>query len=243
MRCVIHYQLPASVDTYVHRSGRTGRWGAEGLNVALVSPKDSARFMALLRALDRDAPPEFPVDPTLLPEARERVRLAIRCDEVARKQSKTKATRTWAIRQAEELELDLSESDIELMHGKKATKGRRGNVREQRGEGEEVVLEKIQQELANRLAQPLQARYSPKYFTGGQATGGVSGAAAGHQPGQGKGGGGEEDEENGPQAEAPQGAGSSPAQGDGRGECGGEEEGEGAAGGHPLCVWQAGGGA
>lgn len=60
-RCVIHYQIPASVDVYVHRSGRTARAEAEGLAVALVTPKESARFAALLRALNRPLPPEFPL--------------------------------------------------------------------------------------------------------------------------------------------------------------------------------------
>ena len=39
VRCVIHYQIPASVDIYVHRSGRTARGSADGLAVALVAPK------------------------------------------------------------------------------------------------------------------------------------------------------------------------------------------------------------
>ncbi len=37
--CVVHYQLPASVDVYVHRSGRTARADAEGISIALVTPK------------------------------------------------------------------------------------------------------------------------------------------------------------------------------------------------------------
>ncbi len=37
--CVIHYQMPASADTYIHRCGRTGRVGSsDGLSVALVAP-------------------------------------------------------------------------------------------------------------------------------------------------------------------------------------------------------------
>jgi hypothetical protein len=60
-RCVVHYQLPASVDVYVHRSGRTARAEAEGISVALVTPKENARFLALLRAMNRDEPPEFPL--------------------------------------------------------------------------------------------------------------------------------------------------------------------------------------
>ena len=58
---MIHYQVPACVDVYVHRSGRTARAEAEGLALALVTPRESARFLALLRALGRDLPPEFPV--------------------------------------------------------------------------------------------------------------------------------------------------------------------------------------
>lgn len=45
--CVVHYQLPAAADVYVHRCGRTGRASAEGISVALVTPKESARFAAL----------------------------------------------------------------------------------------------------------------------------------------------------------------------------------------------------
>jgi len=35
---VVHYQVPASADTYIHRCGRTARTGgADGLAVTLVS--------------------------------------------------------------------------------------------------------------------------------------------------------------------------------------------------------------
>ena len=47
VRCVIHYQIPASVDIYVHRSGRTARADADGLAIALVAPKEAPRYAAL----------------------------------------------------------------------------------------------------------------------------------------------------------------------------------------------------
>ena len=47
MRCVVHYQIPASVDIYVHRSGRTARGDADGLAIALVAPKEAPRYTAL----------------------------------------------------------------------------------------------------------------------------------------------------------------------------------------------------
>lgn len=53
-RMVIHYQLPASVDTYIHRCGRTARGaGQEGLAVALVAPEEAQRWNALIKALAR----------------------------------------------------------------------------------------------------------------------------------------------------------------------------------------------
>ena len=47
VRCVVHYQIPASVDIYVHRSGRTARGDADGLAIALVAPKEAPRYTAL----------------------------------------------------------------------------------------------------------------------------------------------------------------------------------------------------
>ena len=59
--CVIHYQIPPSADVYVHRAGRTARAEEEGLSVALVTPKESARFRALMGALGRPPPKDYPV--------------------------------------------------------------------------------------------------------------------------------------------------------------------------------------
>lgn len=67
VRCVIHYQLAASADVYVHRSGRTARAAQEGITIALVTPKEAARYQGLQKAMDRPVPCDFPVDSTLMP--------------------------------------------------------------------------------------------------------------------------------------------------------------------------------
>jgi len=64
---VIHYQLPASADVYVHRSGRTARGAQDGITIALVTPKEAARYQGLQKAMDRPVPSDFPVDSTLMP--------------------------------------------------------------------------------------------------------------------------------------------------------------------------------
>ena len=47
VQCVVHFDLPEDPKDYVHRSGRTGRAGADGQVVALVEPskkRDAARL-------------------------------------------------------------------------------------------------------------------------------------------------------------------------------------------------------
>lgn len=46
---VIQMGLPDDKDTFVHRSGRTGRAGNEGTNLILLSPTEVARFKMMLR--------------------------------------------------------------------------------------------------------------------------------------------------------------------------------------------------
>jgi ATP-dependent RNA helicase DDX24/MAK5 len=79
VRCVIHYQIPASPDVYVHRCGRTARAEKDGVSIALVGPTDSIRFASLFKAFERQMPEAFPVDIRLLPKLHKRVRVAVRC--------------------------------------------------------------------------------------------------------------------------------------------------------------------
>lgn len=54
--CVIHFDPPEDEDTYVHRSGRTGRAGASGLVVSLVTPDQETRTRQLQRRLGLASP-------------------------------------------------------------------------------------------------------------------------------------------------------------------------------------------
>ncbi len=49
---VVHYDLPADHKDYVHRSGRTGRAGAEGVVVAFVGDEESTDVDKMQIALD-----------------------------------------------------------------------------------------------------------------------------------------------------------------------------------------------
>lgn len=51
---VINYDLPHDHEQYVHRIGRTGRAGQEGLAVSLYTPRERTVFMAIGEYLKRD---------------------------------------------------------------------------------------------------------------------------------------------------------------------------------------------
>ena len=51
---VINYDLPMVAEDYVHRIGRTGRAGAEGLALSLVAPAEASLLRAIQRMLKQD---------------------------------------------------------------------------------------------------------------------------------------------------------------------------------------------
>lgn len=111
MRCVVHYQVPASADVYVHRSGRTARAAADGLAVTLVTPREAPRYAALMQALGQALPPDFPMDAALMPAVRRKVHLAVRLDEALRTRSKAAVELGWRQRTAEAAGIDLSDDE------------------------------------------------------------------------------------------------------------------------------------
>ncbi|MDG2118864.1 MAG: ATP-dependent RNA helicase DbpA [Gammaproteobacteria bacterium] len=51
---VVNYELPAEPETYIHRMGRTGRAGHEGLAASLVLPSEEYRFKRIMKLLKVD---------------------------------------------------------------------------------------------------------------------------------------------------------------------------------------------
>ena len=54
--CVVHFDPPEDDDTYVHRSGRTGRAGSTGVVVSLISSEQEKLASQMQRRLGIDAP-------------------------------------------------------------------------------------------------------------------------------------------------------------------------------------------
>lgn len=48
MKLVVNYDMPNSLEYYIHRIGRTGRAGATGLAISFVTEEDSPLFPELV---------------------------------------------------------------------------------------------------------------------------------------------------------------------------------------------------
>ena len=57
---VINYEIPHAPEDYVHRIGRTGRAGALGVAVSLVSPEEEKYLKEIEKLIKRDIPQEEP---------------------------------------------------------------------------------------------------------------------------------------------------------------------------------------
>lgn len=62
---IINYNLPDDIDTYVHRSGRTGRADKTGICISLVHVKEKSKIKAIEKQLGR------PLEKALIPTAQE----------------------------------------------------------------------------------------------------------------------------------------------------------------------------
>ncbi|XP_051941256.1 ATP-dependent RNA helicase DDX24 [Hippocampus zosterae] len=113
---VIHYQVPRTSETYVHRSGRTARATKEGLSLLLIGPDDVMNFKKIYKNLGKDeALPSFPVEIHFMEAIKERVNLARKIEKIEFYNSRQKHHNSWLREAAEAMDIDLDE---DLLLGK-----------------------------------------------------------------------------------------------------------------------------
>ncbi|KAL3869498.1 hypothetical protein ACJMK2_042172 [Sinanodonta woodiana] len=107
---VIHYQVPHTVENYVHRSGRTARASKEGLSVMIIGPDDIKNYRKIMHALNRSVDlPVFPIENQYMPEIKARVSLARQIDTNEYRFAKKKHQNNWFEKAAKEIDMELDE--------------------------------------------------------------------------------------------------------------------------------------
>ncbi|KAG9481834.1 hypothetical protein GDO78_010844 [Eleutherodactylus coqui] len=142
---VLHYQVPRTSETYVHRSGRTARASSDGLSLLLIGPDDVINYRRIFRTLEKnDELPIFPVEAKCMIGIKERVSLARQIEKMEYFNSKAKQQNSWIQQVAEALEVELDDDD--LIGGKRD---------EQEDLQKQKALKMMKKQLKRLLSQPI----------------------------------------------------------------------------------------
>jgi ATP-dependent RNA helicase DDX24/MAK5 len=110
---VIHYQVPRSAEIYVHRSGRTARSTSEGLSVMLIQPEEINLYRKIIKTFKKEKDlKDYPIDLDYFDEARTRVNLARKVDQIAHAIEKDKLNTNWYEKHAKMLDVELDDETI-----------------------------------------------------------------------------------------------------------------------------------
>ncbi|XP_072045818.1 ATP-dependent RNA helicase DDX24-like [Amphiura filiformis] len=140
---VIHYHVPKTSESYVHRSGRTARQAKEGLSIMLVSAQEVKSFRKVCKALNRDDLPNFPTELKFYEAVKERVDLARQVDKLELSMTKKKKQNQWYENAAKEMEVDLDDWIINDIGSDVEQKQHNNQVKHLRGELKSLLKKKI----------------------------------------------------------------------------------------------------
>lgn len=161
---VVHYQLPRSADTYVHRSGRTARAGSSGVSLALIEAKEKQLWTQLCRAMSRQSDiSSLPITFSTLSLLRERVELALAIDKQTHEANKQQHDDNWLAKLAEDADLVMSDDDN--VDPDAPTSKRGGSSA---SKAAEAKLNEMKNKLSALLSRPITMKgLSHRYLTAG----------------------------------------------------------------------------
>ncbi|GAA6068853.1 ATP-dependent RNA helicase DDX24 [Tachysurus ichikawai] len=153
---VIHYQVPRTSETYVHRSGRTARAAKEGLSLLLIGPDDMMNYKKIYRTLGKDEDlPMFPVQNKCMVAIKERVNVARKIEKIEYFNCRKQHHNSWFRQAAEEMDIDL---DDDLLLG--------GDRDDENDREQQKLVKGLKKHLKHLLGQPIfKAHMKTKYPT------------------------------------------------------------------------------
>lgn len=153
---VIHFQVPRTADTYVHRSGRTARLNNKGQSLILCDPKEDAFFLRnFSRIIKKETLVEYDnINSKILRQLKDRIKLAQTCDSLEHKLRKNRTETNWFQTVAKQCEIIYNDSDSDMDNY--FDEDDNGAIREKKAN--ERKLQQFQKQLNQLLRTPI--RYS-----------------------------------------------------------------------------------
>lgn len=117
--CVVHYQVPKTCESYIHRSGRTARVDNKGVSLTLCAPNEVEFYKKLCNNINggKDLD-DYDMQLELKRKLKNRVKLAQECDELDHEIRKKKSDENWYIKAARNCDIELDEDEIRHLSGR-----------------------------------------------------------------------------------------------------------------------------
>ncbi|KAH7276033.1 ATP-dependent RNA helicase [Fusarium solani] len=178
---VLHYHVPRSADTYIHRSGRTARGESSGVSVILCAPEEvlPTRRLASKVHAERSSGAKrehfiqtLPVDRKMASRLKPRVDLAKKIADSVLAKEKAHSDDTWLRNAADELGVEYDSDDLEAVNASGGGRGGRGGGRrrkEQAAKGlTKAEMGALRAQLREELSRRVNLGVSERYITGGR---------------------------------------------------------------------------
>lgn len=155
--CVVHYQVPKTCESYIHRSGRTARLNNIGISLTLCEPKEAPFYRRLCNNINngRDIN-DYELDLKLRLLMKDRVALAQQCDKIDHQLRETKAETNWFVKAADDCDIELDVEDIRKLSGR----GKYSDQNIEETAQKRRRLAQLQKQLDIQMKKPLVTRES-----------------------------------------------------------------------------------
>lgn len=171
---VIHYHVPRSADTYIHRSGRTARGESKGVSIMLCSPEEvlPTRRLAGKVHAERNGKREhfietLPVDRKMVSRLKPRVDLSKRIADTVLAKEKAHSEDNWLRNAADDLGVEYDEDDFDV-----SGKGGRGGGRKRKEQAAKQLTKAemgaLKAQLREEMGRRVNLGVSERYITGGR---------------------------------------------------------------------------
>ncbi|KAF4336381.1 ATP-dependent RNA helicase MAK5 [Fusarium beomiforme] len=177
---VLHYHVPRSADTYIHRSGRTARGESSGVSVILCSPDEvlPTRRLASKVHAERSAGAKrehfiqtLLIDRKMASRLKPRVDLAKKIADTVLAKEKAHSDDTWLRNAAEELGVEYDSEDLEAVKASGGKGGRGGGRRRKEQAAKSLSkaeMGALKAQLREELSRRVNLGVSERYITGGR---------------------------------------------------------------------------
>jgi ATP-dependent RNA helicase DDX24/MAK5 len=167
---IVHYHVPRTADTYVHRSGRTARADQLGRSIILCSPDEVAGVTRLIGKIHSEHRLDsIQADRTIVARLRPRLELSQKLTDATLAKEKAGTRDDWLRTAAEELGVDY-ESDEFAAEGARTSRGRRAGSGKKQKEASAVSkgeIAHLRAQLKDLLSRRVNLGVSPRYLAGG----------------------------------------------------------------------------